>query len=156
MPPTTQLAMLSDKMLKLKRERDTAREHQERKHKTWDENYELYRNKVRTNRLTQRQTVNLPLMKETIKTILSKIDDPPQIDWKEKSSDEMKELIFQEIWNTQFRDQKLEWLDILDKKNVLLYGISTKFLNPTDETVDISVLDVFDVVFDPLIARLTQ
>lgn len=150
MPPTTQLAMLNDKMLKLQREAKTARDHQERRHADWNDNYELYRNKVRTNRLTQRQAVNLPLMKETIKTILSKIDDPPQVDWKEKSSDELKELIYQEIWNEQYKTQKLEWLDVLDKKNVLLYGLSSKFLNPQDDGVHISILDVFDIVFDPL------
>lgn len=143
-------ATLSDKMLKLKREAKAARDHQEHRHPDWNDNFELYRNKVRTNRLTQRQAVNIPLMKETVKTILSKIDDPPNVDWKEKSSDELKELIFQEMWNQAYRDQKLEWLDVLDKKNVLLYGLSTKFLNPDDYGVCISVLDVFDIVFDPL------
>ncbi len=150
MPPTTQLALLSDTMLKLKRELESARTHQSRRHQDWNDNYELYRNKVRTNRLTQRQAVNLPLMKETIKTILSKVDDPPQINWKEKSSDEFKELVFQELWNDAYKEDKLEWLDVLDKKNVLLYGLSTKFLNPDDDGVCIKVLDVFDVVFDPL------
>jgi hypothetical protein len=145
-----ELSELSDKMLKLQKEVQAANEHQERKHNDWNDNYELYRNKVRTNRLTQRQAVNLPLMKETVKTILSKIDDPPQVDWKEKSSDELKELIYQEMWNESFREQKLEWLDVLDKKNVLLYGLSTKFLNPDDNGINISVLDTYDVVFDPL------
>lgn len=141
-------------MQKLKRERDSAREHQERRHEDWNETYELYRNKVRTNRLTQRQSVNLPLMKETVKTILSKIDDPPQVDWKERSSDEMKEIIFQEIWNEQYKKQKLDWVDILDKKNVLLYGISAKFLNPQKDGIAIDVLDIYDVVFDPLMDPL--
>jgi hypothetical protein len=150
MSPTTQLAVLDDKMQKLKRELESARTHQERRHQDWNDNYELYRNKVRTNRLTQRQTVNLPLMKETIKTILSKIDDPPQVDWKEKASDEMKELIFQEMWNQNYKDDKLEWLDVIDKKNVLLYGLSTKMLYPDDDGVCTKVLDVFDVVYDPL------
>lgn len=150
MPPLAQLSLMDEKMMKLKRERDAAREHQERRHQDWNESYELYRNKVRTNRLTQRQAVNLPLMKETIKTILSKIDDPPQVDWKERSSDEMKEIIFQELWNQQFKDQKMEWVDVLDKKNVLLYGISSKFLSPNEKGIDVSVLDVYDVVFDPL------
>lgn len=154
MPPTTQLALLDDSMMKLKRELETARTHQERRHQDWNDNYELYRNKVKTNRLTQRQTVNLPLMKETIKTILSKVDDPPQVNWIEKSGDEFKELIFQEMWNQAYRDDKLEWLDVVDKKNVLLYGISTKFLNPDDDGVCIKVLDVFDVVFDPLMDPL--
>lgn len=148
MPPSTLL--MNDRMLKLFKEYETASTHQERKHPDWNENYELYRNKVRTNRLTQRQAVNIPLMKETIKTILSKVDDTPNVDWKEKSSDEYKELVFQEIWNENYKKQKLEWLDVLDKKNVLLYGLSTKFLNPVEDGVAISILDVFDVVFDPL------
>ena len=150
MPDPSQVAVLDEKMERLLDQSQLARFHQRRKHLDWDENYELYRNKVKTNRLTQRHAVNIPLMKETIKTILSKIDDPPQVDWKEKSSDEMKEVIFQEIWNQTFKDQKLEWLDIIDKKNVLLYGLSTKFFNPEEEQVKISVLDTYDVVFDPL------
>lgn len=150
MPPQVQQTTLDDKMMKLKRELKSAREHQERKHADWNENYELFRNKVRTNRLTQRQAVNIPLMKETIKTILSKIDDPPTVDWKERSTDELKELIFQEMWDKQYRERKLELRDVLDKKNVLLYGLSTKFLNPQDDGIDISILDVFDVVYDPL------
>lgn len=147
-------ATLSDKMLKLERERKSAREFQERKHQDWNDNYELYRNKVRTNRLTQRQAVNLPLMKETIKTILARVDEAPTINWKEKSSDELKELIYQEMWNEQFRDQKFEWKDVLDKKNVLLYGLSSKKLVPDEKGVDIGVLDTYDVVYDPLMNPL--
>lgn len=144
----------SSLMTKLKNEKKSAREIQERKHEDWNDNYELYRNKVKTNRLTQRQAVNIPLMKETIKTILSRIDDAPNVDWKEKSGDEGKEIIYQEIWNDMFKANKLEQLDVLDKKNVLLYGLSTKKLNITKRGVLVDVLDVYDVVFDPLMSIL--
>jgi len=140
----------SDEMVRLKTEKKAALELQERKHNDWDGNYELYRNKVRTNRLTQRQAVNIPLMKETIKTLLSRIDDPPEVEWKENGSDQMKELIYQEIWDDNARHNKLELIDVLDKKNVLLYGLSTKMLNPSDFGVSIAVLDVYDVAYDPL------
>jgi hypothetical protein len=140
----------SDKMLKLLNEKKAAQEFQARKHADWNENYELYRNKVKTNRLTQRQTVNIPLMKETIKTLLSKVDDAPNVDWKEKSGDELKELIYQEIWNDAFKDENLELKDILDKKNVFLYGNSTKKLNLTKKGVCTDIMDVFDVVYDPM------
>lgn len=135
---------------KHKTEKNAANELQKRKHEDWNDNYELYRNKVKTNRLTQRQAVNIPLMKETIKTLLSKIDDAPNIDWKELGSNEDKEIIYQEIWDASYRDNKLELIDILDKKNVLLYGLSTKKLNITDNGVDVDVLDTYDIVFDPL------
>lgn len=139
---------------KLVAEKKTANEYQKRKHEDWNENYELYRNKVRTNRLTQRQSVSIPLMKETIKTALSIIDDFPNIDWTEKSGDEVKEIVFQEIWNKMSDQEKLELIDILDKKNVLIYGLSTKILNLSDEYVKIMVADPYDVLYDPLMNPL--
>lgn len=147
---SNQVGFLSDKMIKLQNEKKSGREFQIRKHIDWNENYELYRNKVKTNRLTQRQVVNVPLMKETIKTLMSKVDDAPNVDWSEKSGDQMKEIIYQEIWDSGFRNQKLEWKDILDKKNVFLYGLSTKKLNIDDDGVCTDVLDVYDVLYDPL------
>lgn len=137
-------------MERLKTEKKSARELQDRKHEDWNDNYWLYRNKVKTNRLTQRQAVNIPLMKETIKTLLSKIDDPPTVEWKERGGDEQKELFYQEIWNYQSKNNKLELVDVLDKKNVLLYGLSVKKLNINDEGVTISVLDPYDILLDPL------
>src|SRR3990167_9615477 len=117
---------LDDALERLQTEKKAALKLRERKHEDWNDNYELYRNKVQTNRLTQRQAVNIPLMKETVKTLLSRIDEPPNVDWKEKGGDEQKEIYYQEIWNYQSIQNKLEVIDVLDKKNVLLYGVSTK------------------------------
>lgn len=142
------------KLLKLLNEKKSGREFQARKHQDWNENYELYRNKVRTNRLTQRQVVNVPLMKETIKTLLSKVDDAPDVQWKEKSGDEMKEIIYQEMWNDEFREEDLEQKDLLDKKNVFLYGLSTKTLNLDSDGICINVEDPFNIVFDPIMSPL--
>lgn len=139
---------------KLLREKRTGIEFQERKHTDWNENYELVRGKIKTNRLTQRQAVNIPLMKETEKTILSRIDDPPDVEWKELGGDEQKELYYQEIWNDQFRKGKFEWKDILDKKNVLRYGLSTKKLNISDKGITVDIIDVFDILYDPLMNPL--
>lgn len=147
---TQPTSALSDLMVKLQAEKKSANDIQSHKHEDWNDNYELYRNKVKTNRLTQRQAVNIPLMKETIKTLISKIDDAPSVDWKELGGDMDKEIIYQEVWETNTRDDKLELKDILDKKNVLLYGISTKKLNINDKGVSCDVLDTYDVAFDPL------
>jgi len=141
---------LTPEMVRLQAEKKAGVEIQERKHEDWDSNDELYRNKVKTNRLTQRQAVNIPLMKETIKTQLSKIDDPPTVDWKELSGDKAKEIIYQEIWNDFNKRNKLELIDVIDKKNVLLYGLSTKMLNITDNGIEVSVLDPYDFLIDPL------
>lgn len=141
---------LSKEMERLKKEKLSAIELQRHKIEDWNDNSELYRNKVKTNRLTQRQAVNIPLMKETIKTLLSKIDDTPNIIWHELSGDNQKKLIFQEIWNQQFKDGNFEIIDILDKKNVLLHGFSMRKLFLTDSGVGVSVLDTFDTLIDPL------
>jgi hypothetical protein len=140
---------LSDKMERLQIEKKAAIELQGRKHEDWNDNYELYRNKVRTNRLTQRQAVNIPLMKETVKTSLAKIDDPPNIEWKERGGDEVKELIYQEVWHQSETDNVMEIVDILDKKNVLLYGLSTRLLNIVEDGISVDVLDVYDIAYDP-------
>jgi hypothetical protein len=145
---------VSTLMQRLLKEKRSARAFQERKHEDWNDNYELYRNKVKTNRLTQRQTVNIPLMKETIKTLLSKIDDAPIIDWKEKDGNVDKEIILQEIWNDDFDRLNLEGLDIQDKKNTLLYGRGTKLLNIDKKGLDIRAMDAFDVVYDPIMDPL--
>ena len=152
MYPTVQniAAQSNPLMEKLKSEKKSALEFSNRRYENWNENYELFRNKVKTNRLTQRQEVNIPLMKETIKTLLSRIDDAPIVDWKELAGDEMKEIIFQEVWNDDFDKLNLEGIDIQDKKSCLLYGRAFKKLNWIDNKIDIRALDIFDVVVDPL------
>ncbi len=150
--PTVSPALPSDDTIlgKLLREKKAARDFQERRHKDWDENYQLYRNKVLTNRLTQRQAVNIPLMKETIKTLLSKIDEAPAVDWKELSGDQKKEIIFQEIWNHAYEEFNFEGIDIQDKKSVMLYGRGFKKLNWVNGQAEVTALDIYDIVVDPL------
>lgn len=141
---------VDDKIVRLKAEKTAGNELQQRKHKDWDDNYELYRGRVRTNRLTQRQAINIPLMKETVKTLLSKMDEAPNVDWEELGGDEDKEILLQELWDMSVKENKLELVDIIDKKNVLLYGIGTRKLNLSDGGIRIDALDPYDVVFDPL------
>lgn len=149
------LTILDPLMEKLKDEKQVARKFQERRHNDWDENYELYRNKVRINRLTQRQAVNVPIMKETIKTLLSKIDDPPNIEFKELSGDEQKEIYTQTMWDDVFENQNLEAIDIQDKKTVLLYGRAFKKLNyNSKDGFSVQALDIYDVVVDPMVDPL--
>jgi hypothetical protein len=49
---------------------ESDRRWRERRHWQWTLNYELYRDTVIVNRLTQRQSVNVPCMKKTLKTYL--------------------------------------------------------------------------------------
>lgn len=140
----------SDFIVQRTAEKKIACEYQEIRHVDWNDNYELNRNKVKINKLTQRQTVNIPLMKETIKTILSKIDDLPAIEWRDIDGDEMKEILVQEMWNDDMDRLNFQGIDIQDKKTVLLYGRAFKKLNYGPLGMEVTAQDVFDVVIDPL------
>lgn len=154
---------------KLNTEKEVALNFQKRRHSHWNDNYTLYRDFVETNRLIQRQAVNVPLMKETIKTLLSKIDEVPDIVFEAKEEEmseremidkvirgewggedeKLKEIAINERWQYDFWRLKMELIDIVDKKNVLLYGRSFKKLNYLDKEFDCDVLDIYDVLIDP-------
>ena len=147
-------APVDELIARLVRQKDVANEFQGRRHVQWNDNYTLYRNQTKTNRLTQRQAVNIPLMKETIKTLLSRIDDPPTIYWKELAGNQKKEIILQEEWNNDFDTLNFDGVDKQDKKTVLLYGRGFKKLNFFDEKFDVTATDIYDVVLDPLMDPL--
>lgn len=143
-----------DLMTRLLREKEVAFNFRERRHQEWNDNYELNRNKIKVNRLTQRQAIGIPLMKETNKTILSKIDEPPDIEFKELGGDDEKEMYCQELWNSDTDTANLEGVDIQDKKTVLLYGRGFIKLNYVDKMFKFDALDVFNVLIDPWVNPL--
>lgn len=120
----------------------------ERRHSEWTENYELCRNKVIVNRLTQRQAVNIPLMKETIKTILANTDEFPAVEFEELGNDKQKEVYFNELWKRTVIDDKMELKDIVDKKQEYLYGRTWRKLNVISGKFESEVKEVFDMLVD--------
>ena len=153
-------------LLILRGDYEQAFKFRERRHSEWNENYTLYRNKVVLNRLTQRQNVNIPLMKETIRTWLANIDDVPDVIFEDvsdirKSSFENeeeylkefgmikeREIALNEYWGDFFVKQQLEIKDIVDKKQVGLYGRSFKKLNVVDGKPTIEIIDPQDILVD--------
>jgi len=121
---------------------------QERRHADWLENYQLFRDKVETNRLTQRQSFNVPLMKETVKTIVAKIDDAPDIKFEDKSNDKQKEIYINAYWKEFYKESSLEIKDIVDKKQVALYGRSWKKLNIKEGKLFLEIIDPIDILID--------
>lgn len=137
---------------KLKHEKDVAYKYQKRRHGAWLEIYELYRNIIRTNRLTQRQAINIPLMKETIRTIGSKINEDSDIRLEDKGGEIDKEIIANALWQRAVEDNSFALLDRVDKKQEQLYGRSHFVLNvdmEQDIPVTIAVKDVFELLVDP-------
>ena len=142
--------VLQDPFLeKLNAERKSAKDYQYRRQDQWNDNYTLFRDTVQINRLTQRQSVNIPLMKETIKTLLSSMDEEPDIYFKELGNDLEKEYSMNEYWKWDVDRIVFSNLDMQDKTNVLLYGRSFMKLNFVDGKFDAEVPDIYDVIVDP-------
>lgn len=121
-------------------------EWRERRHDDWRENYSLYRDKVFVNRLTQRQSVNLPLMKGTIKTALKDVDDMTMLFYENLDNDEEAEIVLNEYWRITEEINKMELRDIVDKKQAMLMGRTFKMLNIVDGQCDIRVVDPQDIL----------
>lgn len=126
-------------------EGDSATKWQERRHPDWTTNYMLYRDKVITNRLTQRQTINVPLMKQTLKTLLAKTDERPDVQFVNLSNDKQAELYLNEQWIQDCKENKVVIKDIVDKKQVFLYGRSFKKLNIINGRFKFTIEDPQDI-----------
>ena len=124
-------------------------EFQKRRHDDWKENYELYRDKVIVNRLTQRQSVNIPLMKQIIKTLLSKIDDFIDLIFVNLDNDKQKEVYYNLYWTDVVKaDNNLELKDKVDKKQVMLFGRTFEKLNVVQSKVKFHIVDPVDIRID--------
>lgn len=134
--------------LKIVNNKQSSFEWQQRRHEDWTDNYTLYRDKVIVNRLTQRQSVNMPLMKYSIRTSLKDIDDPPELSFENLDNDKDKEIFYNEYWKLCSDKKKLVIKDIVDKKNVLLYGRSFKKLFVKDSWPHTEIRDPFDILVD--------
>ncbi len=133
---------------KLKAEKEEDIRYQSRRWNQWEENYLLYRDTVEMNRLTQRQAVNIPLIKETVKTVLSKIQDVLSLTWQDRGGDEDKEIAVTEFYRDDVDKQRLDLLDTVDKKQVLLYGRTHTKHNFKNGRWTYEIKDIRDIVVD--------
>lgn len=122
--------------------------YRERRHDDWTENYELYRDKVTINRLTQRQSVNLPLMKQTIRTLLKDVDDMPVLYFENLDNDKEAEIFKNEYWKYTVEHNRMELQDIVDKRQVFLFGRSFTQWQVVDGKVKMTVEDPMDILVD--------
>ena len=120
----------------------------ERRQNDWKENYTLYRDKVSINRLTQRQSVNLPLMKQTIRTLLKDVDDMPVLYFENLDNDKQAETFQNEYWKWVTEDNHMDLKDIMDKRQVFLYGRSFDQMQIIDGKVKIEIVDPEDILID--------
>src|SRR3990167_3215523 len=122
--------------------------YRERREEDWRENYELYRDKVTINRLTQRQSVNLPLMKTTLRTLLKDIDDMPVIQFENLDNDKQAEVFQNEYWKLTLTDNNAEIQDIVDKKQDFFFGRTFDSFQIEDGKIVFDVEDSEDMLVD--------
>ncbi len=122
--------------------------YQERRHSEWTENYQLYRDKVIVNRLTQRQSINVPLIKGVIKTVQANTDEFPDIEFDEQGNDKDKEIVFNELWKDFVIADKMEIKDVVDKKQDFIYGKTWTKFNLAKGRIVTEIKEPFDILID--------
>ena len=133
-------------------EKETSVKFKERKFPHWNENYLLSRDKIITNRLTQRQTVNIPIVRETVETWISKIDEPPLLNFESRDKgnrSEDGEIVLNEVWAYYYDKLKLDLLDNMEKKIVGLQGRGFKLWGWANNEIFCDLIDPFDIDIDP-------
>ena len=116
-----------------------------RRHSDWTENYELYRDRVTYNRLTQRQSVNLPIMKLFIQTLLANVDNFPVIQFENLDNNKSAEIFKNEYWRVTVDDNNMEINDIVDKKQVFLFGRTYDQWQVMGGKVKQTIIDPMDI-----------
>lgn len=129
----------------------------ERRYSQWNENYTLYRDKVTINRLTQRQPINVPIIRETVSSWISKIDEAPKLKFetRDKSNkDKDGEIAFNAIYDYYYDKCKLDILDNIEKKQVGLQGRGFKIIGMSKGEIFIDIIDGYDIEIDPRVNPL--
>lgn len=133
---------------KLQTNKESAFLFRRRREPDWSDNYMLYRDKVQLNRLTQRQSVNVPIIKSTVKTLLTHVDEPPILYFNSLANDEQKEVYYNEYHKVNARATHLVMKDLVDKRQVMLFGRSFKALNIANGDFFHEIVDPQDMLID--------
>ena len=118
------LTQIDPEMEMLNLNRESGYEYRKRRHEPWREINQMYRDRTQTNRLTQRQSVHVPLMKQIIKTLLKDVDDMPNLYFENRDNDREAEVFQNEYWKYTVNVNNMELNDIVDKKQVFKKGRS--------------------------------
>jgi len=135
-------------LMMLVNNKQTGFNYRQPRHEAWTENYELYRDKVTINRLTQRQSVNIPLMKTTLRTLLKDIDDLPVIQFENLDNDKQAEVFQNEYWKWTLEQNHAELQDIVDKKQDFFFGRTFDSWQVEDGRIIFDIEDPEDIYVD--------
>lgn len=149
---TEELRPEDPELLTLLHNKESGYNYRERRQGDWLINYTLYRDIVEVNRLTQRQSVHIPLMKQLIRTSLKDVDDMPVLYFENLDNDKQKEVFLNEYWKWTVEQNNMELQDIVDKKQVFLNGRTFDQWQIVDGKVKQTVQDTQDI----LVSRFTD
>ena len=128
--------------------KETGFNYRKRREDKWRENYELYRDEVTINRLTQRQSVCLPLMKTTLRTLLKDIDNMPVMFFENLDNDKQAEVFQNEYWKWTLEQNNAELQDIVDKKQDFFFGRTFDSWQIEDGRIRFDIEDPEDMLVD--------
>lgn len=144
LPPNA--TMQDPEMVMLQNNKTDGYNYRQRRQDDWLENYTLNRDNVIVNRLTQRQTVNIPLMKTTLRTLLKDVDDLPVMYFENLDNDKEAEVYKNEYWKLVGEYNKFEILDIIDKRQVFTFGRSYDQWQVIDGWPTMTIVDPQDIL----------
>lgn len=139
------------------KDKDESKKFKERRFLQWNENYSLFRDKVTTNRLTQRQPINVPIIRETIQSWISKIDEAPKLRFETRdktAKDKDGEIVMNAIYDYYYDKCKLDILDNIEKKSVGLQGRAFKKIGISKNEIFVDMIDAYDIEIDPRVNPL--
>jgi len=147
-PQEKSLLVLTPEMQMLLNDKTDGYNYRQRRQEDWDENYTLSRNEVVVNRLTQRQTVSLPVLKTVIRTLLKDVDDMPVVYFENLDNNKDAEIIKNEYWKVIGDEEhgKFEILDIIDKRQVFHFGRSYDQWQIIDGMPVMTIVDPMDIL----------
>ena len=147
MPDKSSFTITDPELLLLQAEKESAYDFQKRRRPDWRDNYTLYRGRVIPNRLVQRQSVHVPLMKYAIQSIMKDLDNPPALYFKNLDNKDQKEVYYNEYWKKAVVEKgQLTLKDIMDKRQGVLYGQTFKKLNIVNSMFAFEVVDPHDIL----------
>jgi len=112
----------------------------------WNEIYPLYRDTVKVNRLTQRQSVNLPIMKTIIRTVIANSDDLPVIEFQALDNDTQAQIFQNEYWKWTLEQNNAEIQDVIDKRQEYLFGRSFDQWQIADGMINFDIIAPDDIL----------
>lgn len=128
----------------LRNNKESGYNYRQRRTEQWRENYTLSRDTVEINRLEQRQSVNVPLMKTTLRSLIKDVDDMPILFFENLDNDKDAEIFQNEYWKWTLEFNNSEVQDIIDKRQEFLAGRTFDQWQVKDGKIVWSTQDVED------------